>query len=418
MPRATTAGVRVSFSGRDIVCLASQSWSSHWCTPQQIMSRLAAEHRVLYVEPLRSPLWRLKKHATQSSGGSGAPIEVARNLWVYNPPPVFMPLQLYHRSPMLAAVNGRISSRYITQAAARIGFTDPVYWVFQVTHCGSPLLRSGAPVVYDCIDEWAGVVEGEGIKRYITAIDRELCREADVLFVGSSSLARAREGLNPATALVPQGVDLSHFLRASLADVEPPSDVAEVKRPIIGLIGVLNKERLDVDLLCHLADRRPQWSLVLVGPVWEGLRTEPLRQRPNIHLLGNKPLPQLGDYLASFDVCILPYLINDFTRNIFPLKLFEYLASGKPFVSTPIPACGEFPRLIRTESTPEKFLEAVEESLTEKNSALREERIALARLNDWDRRAEDKARFVAEVLSRPSISAPIGPLIRRAHVDA
>lgn len=393
-----------SESGHDIICLASQAWESHWCTPQQIAVRLARHNRVLYVEPLRSPLWRLKCSATQSCRSSGPAHELQPNLWLLTLPPIFVPMMLYQRLPWLRQINNWVMSRLVDKAIHTIGMMNPIVWVYQITYAGAPLLRrSDVTTVYDCIDEWAGATEDAGEKNFFTALDREMCRTADLLFVGSNGLATARRGLNPATLLVPQGVDLAHFLPPQPALV--PADFTAIQHPVIGLVGVLNRERIDIDLLCYLADQRPQWQIVLVGPVWKGLDIDTLAKHPNIHLLGNKPREELGSYLATFDVCILPYLINDFTRNIFPLKLFEYLASGKPFVSTPIPACAEFPRLIRTADGQAAFLAAVDAALYEDDAALREERMAVARANDWDRRTADKVQFVQSFIAARSAAA-------------
>jgi glycosyltransferase involved in cell wall biosynthesis len=406
-----------TLTGRDIVCLASQSWESHWCTPQQISSRLAGHNRVLYVEPMRSPLWWIRRSATHTRRPSGAPTEVMPNVWLLTLPPVFIPIDAYRRAPWLRHLNNRLCSLLVGRAMRQLGFHKAIAWVYLITVADAPLLRSADAVVYDCIDEWSGATEDPREKRFFTDLDRRLCRCADVLFVGSRSLAENRRDLHPRMALVPQGVDLAHFLPSGSAAAPP--DLAALARPIIGLVGVLNRERIDIDLLCHLAEQRPNWSIVLVGPVWKGLDTERLARFANIHLLGNKPREQLGRYIEAFDVCMLPYLINDFTRNIFPLKLFEYLASGKPFVATPIPACAEFPRLIRTADGPVAFLAQLEEAMRDDTPALRDERIALARENDWDRRTADKARVVAAWLARRRpATAPRNMRIEEGTVDA
>lgn len=384
-------------AGRDIICLASQAWGSHRCTPQHIAERLAHGSRVLYVEPLRSPLVRFSRSSTQTRSPAGPPRQVLPNVWVLTLPPVFVPLVAYARIPPLRRINNALMSAMVGRAAAALGLSDTIAWVYQPTHQGAALLRRSALTVYDCIDEWAGATEDPLLKRYLGGVDKAMCATADVLFVGSQGLAAPRTPLNHVHALIPQGVDLAHFLPPR-PEVEPPADMRAVGRPIIGLVGVLNRGRLDVELICMIADTRPDWTIVLVGPVWEGLDTAPLEARKNVRLLGNKPPQELGRYLAAFDVCMLPYLINDFTRNIFPLKLFEYLASGKPFVSTAVPACAEFPRLIRVADSHAAFLAALDAAVDENDSALRAERIAVACENDWDRRTADKAVFIAKHL--------------------
>lgn len=384
----------MALRGHDVICLASQAWGSHRCTPQQIAERLGREVRVLYVEPLRSPAVRFSRSATQSRGPGGPPRRVAPNVWALTLPPIFMPLAAYARWPWLAAWNHAWMTRGVRHAAAALGLRDPVVWVYQPTHQGAALLREASLMVYDCIDEWAGATPVPRLQQYLGELDRRLCREADVLFVGSQALAASRVALNPVHALVPQGVDLAHF-RAPPPGTPRPDDLARVAGPVLGLVGVLNPERIDVGLLVALARHRRDATVVLVGPVWAGLDVAALEAEPNIRLLGNKPPEQLGRYLAAFDVCLLPYLINDFTRNIFPLKLFEYLASGKPFVATPVPACLEFPQHIRVAEGPAAFLAAVDEALREDDAALRQSRIDLAAENDWDRRTRDKLTLVA-----------------------
>jgi glycosyltransferase involved in cell wall biosynthesis len=377
-----------------IVCIASQAWDSHWCTPQQIASRLGERgSQVLYVEPMRSPLWWIRRSSTQSAHWGGAPSQVLKNVWRLTLPPVFIPLELYRRWPWLRRVNNALFSFFVRRALRGLGLRQFVAWLYLITVVDAPLLQEAKAVVYDCIDEWAGASTDPTEKRFFTALDQQLCRTADVLFVGSSTLAQNRQHLNPSMFLVPQGVDLAHFLPTDPPG-ELPTDLLNLPRPIIGLVGVLNRERLDIELLCHLAQQRPHWSIVLVGPVWKGLDTERLAAFANIHLLGNKPREMLGHYIQAFDVCMLPYLINDFTRNIFPLKLFEYLASGKPFVATMVPACAEFPRLIRCAEGPADFLAALEDALTNDSADLQQERIALARENDWDKRVIDKVHQV------------------------
>lgn len=356
------------------------------------------------MEPLRSPLWGLRRASTQSRRPAGELAEVEKNLWVLNLPPVFLPLELYRRMPLLRGLNSWLMSVLVRRASRHLGLYNPVVWAYLITHAGAPLWRQAQLSVYDCIDEWAGCTDDASLKRYFTALDRKMCCEADVLFLGSSALAAQRSALNPCHRLVPQGVDLQHFLPPE--DGQLPQDLAHLSRPVIGLVGVLNRERLDIDLLCQMALIRPEWSIVLVGPVWDGLDTARLDRHPNIHRLGNRPREVLGRYLAGFDVCMLPYLINDFTRNIFPLKLFEYLAAGKPFVSTPVPACMEFEDMIRIAEGPDAFVAAVEAAMVEDTPALRERRIALARQNDWDRRVADKLDLVNEAQAFATGAAP------------
>jgi glycosyltransferase involved in cell wall biosynthesis len=255
--------------------------------------------------------------------------------------------------------------------------------------------------VYDCIDEWAGLLSSSVLRQYVAKLDENLCRTCDFLFVGSQTLHSARVNLNPNILLVPQGVDFSLFKKASEADTEIPDDMRPIPHPIVGLTGVLNRDRLDVELLCYLADHQPEVSIVLIGPVWKGLRTEELQRRSNIHLLGNKQIEDLPRYLRTFDVSIIPYVLNDFTKNIYPLKLHEYMASGKPIVSTRIPAVAEFAGLVRIADDQEEFRQHIMAALAEHKENLVKKRIAVAAANDWEGRVEKKSQAVKTLLSTP-----------------
>jgi len=384
---------------QDIICFGSQDWASHWCTPQQTMSRLARHNRVLYIEPFRSAISKKHGFTKRIRLFNGCLHRIEESLWVYSPPTIAIPFKLCGHWPYLQRFNTWLITRITYSLQQMLDFSNPIHWVYQVTCRGAPLFKQSHCLVYDCIDEWAGAASTPQLHDYVATLDDLMCRDADILFVGSQSLLAPRHELNTHTHLVPQGVDLSIFAKAAQADTPWPEDIAALPQPVVGLIGVLDTNRIDVDLLCYIADQRPHISIALIGPVWQGLRVHALEAHANIHLLGNKPREQLGNYLAALDVCMLPYLVNAFTGNIYPLKLNEYLASGKPFVSTAIPACSEYPQLIRIASSHEAFLAALDQALTEDDATLQAERISVAAQNDWDKRVQQKSAIVAECLA-------------------
>ena len=157
-------------------------------------------------------------------------------------------------------------------------------------------------------------------------------------------------------------------------------------RPVIGYVGGLHKH-VDFDLLSQMAEARPDWSWVFVGPFQE--RVEKLQRHPNIHLLGPKPHQELAGYLRGFDVCIVPYVKSDYTETVVPVKLNEYLAAGKAVVSTDIPTVREFNELhhvlVIADNTPDRFLEGIEEALRlPKDAATIASRRQVAALADWN----------------------------------
>jgi UDP-galactopyranose mutase len=184
--------------------------------------------------------------------------------------------------------------------------------------------------VYDCMDELANF---KFAPPELTILERELMGLADVVFTGGYSLWEAKRDRHPNIHPFPSSVDRAHFAKAR-TKLPEPADQAALPSPRLGFYGVVD-ERMDLDLIARLADARPQWSIVIVGPV---VKIDPadLPQRPNLHYLGGKTYDELPAYLAGWDVALMPFAINESTRFISPTKTPEYLCAGRPVVSTPI----------------------------------------------------------------------------------
>lgn len=207
----------------------------------------------------------------------------------------------------------------------------PLAWVY--TPLALPLAEDLAPVrlVYDCMDELSAFKDAPPL---LVESETALLRRADVVFTGGRSLWRAKRQHHDRTFCFPSSIDRAHFAKARDARPEP-DDQADIPHPRLGHYAVLD-ERLDRDLIAELADLRPDWHIVLVGPV---VKIDPasLPRRPNVHYLGAKPYEALPDYLAGWDVAIMPFAMGPATRFISPTKTPEYLAAGRPVVSTPVP---------------------------------------------------------------------------------
>jgi glycosyltransferase involved in cell wall biosynthesis len=221
----------------------------------------------------------------------------------------------------------------------------------------------------------------------------DLIRRVDQVIVHSRTLFEKKGGINPNTALVPNGADYSLFSTPHPA----PADLASIPHPRIGYTGVLKKQ-LDLALLVRLAEARPHWSFVLVGPILnvEGKQRElaTLRRMNNVHLLGQRPQAEIPGYVQHFDVCLLCYDLTGYTRYIFPLKLHEYLAAGRPTVSSPVDAMRDFAHVVPVVNTDAEWLAAIEEGLQHRDdSVLIEARRAVARSYDWDLLVEKIARL-------------------------
>jgi glycosyltransferase involved in cell wall biosynthesis len=185
--------------------------------------------------------------------------------------------------------------------------------------------------VYDCMDELSAF---RGAPPELTDYERILMKRADVVFTGGQSLFEAKRSLHPQVHAFPSSIDTTHFSKARAGDIAEPADLAGLPHPRIGFFGVID-ERLDVDLVAAVASRRPDWQIVMIGPVVK-IDEATLPRLPNIHWLGGKPYADLPQYLSHLDMGWMPFAMNESTRFISPTKTPEFLSAGLPVVSTPI----------------------------------------------------------------------------------
>jgi glycosyltransferase involved in cell wall biosynthesis len=258
-----------------------------------------------------------------------------------------------------------------------------------VGHLGESL------VVYYVTDEYSQFSAVDRDK--IAAMDREMCRRADLVFATATSLVEARRGLNPDTFLASHGVDHAHFARALAPEVEVAPEIAALPRPVLGFFGLIH-DWIDIELLAHVARQRPDWSVVLIGKPQVDLSA--LGRLANVHLLGRRPYQELPRYCKGFSVGIIPFVVNELTRHVNPIKLREYLSAGLPVVSTPLPECASHPGLCEVASSPAGFLAAVERAVAADSPAQRVQRSAAMRDESWEARVQAIGRRVVEVRQR------------------
>ncbi len=356
--------------GSPVVVFSHLRWDFVYQRPQHLLSRLAARQPVLFVEePQHDP-------GGPARWDRSAP---APGVTVFRPrtplaEPGFHPAQLALVAAMLDEVR---------EAAGPGGI---IAWLY--TPMALPLARRLDPalVVYDCMDELSLFA---GAPPELVAREEELLQLADVVFTGGPSLYRAKRGRHPNVHCFTSSVDAEHFgrARAGRPDApDEPADQRDLPHPRLGYYGVID-ERLDLPLLAALADAHPAWQLVLVGPV---VKIDPaaLPRRANIHYTGQRRYDELPAYLAGWDVCLLPFALNESTRFISPTKTLEYMAAERPIVSTPITDVAEpYGNIVYLGDTPEAFIRACERALAS-DAAERERRGSLMRgvlaRTSWD----------------------------------
>jgi glycosyltransferase involved in cell wall biosynthesis len=262
--------------------------------------------------------------------------------------------------------------------------------------------RFEAPlVVYHCYDEYAAFRDAN--REQLEAQEARLLRRADLVFTVSPGLRERRVSQNPQTFVVRNGVDADYFGTALAPDTVVPLDIAVIPRPIVGCVSRVVPEYFDAGLLRDVFRRCPEWSLVVIGPespahVSGGEDLCELKPLPNVHFLGPRPFDSLPAYLKAMDVCAMPYRLTGNTQLADPLKMYEYLAAGKPIVSVPLDFADDVRPLVRTARNADEWIAAIEEALTLDSPDLRVARQTVAQDNTWDRRVEQISHLVATAL--------------------
>jgi UDP-galactopyranose mutase len=252
--------------------------------------------------------------------------------------------------------------------------------------------------VYDAMDELS---KFKFAPEHLLGLEQELIDRADVVFTGGSSLFEAKKGRHHNVHCFPSSVDRAHFFKARAHQFDP-ADQEDLPRPRLGFYGVID-ERFDTELLGKIAEMRPNWSFVIVGPVVK-ISDDELPKRPNIHYLGSKTYPELPAYLSGWDVALMPFAMNESTEFISPTKTPEYLAGGKPVVSTPIKdVVRHYGQLegVQIASDPEEFVRACETALelsrTPEGNWLAEADLMLS-ATSWDTTQARMAGLIGELL--------------------
>jgi glycosyltransferase involved in cell wall biosynthesis len=232
----------------------------------------------------------------------------------------------------------------------------------------------------------------------IRKAEENLLRTVELVFCSGRKLAETKSRLNPNCFLIPNGVELSFFKNGQKNEEAPP-DIGKVKKPILGYVGTIGPW-LDFDTLISLAKARPDWSIVMIGPVTSSRFSSTMSGVPNLHWLGEKGYHELANYLRLFDVCLIPFTRDAFTANIYPTKFHQYLAMGKPVVSSYLPDLDPFQPWVIFYDGAKEMERAVDQSLREESEERATERKKIARENTWDQRVKAMIEIFDKYLVR------------------
>ena len=293
-------------------------------------------------------------------------------------------------------MNRVVSRILIRRAIRRLGFNDAVAW-FHVPHPGFLAKHMGEKLtVFYCIDEYSKMPDVDGTS--VQAMDDELTRAADIVFVCNQSLLDSHRHLNANIYLSPHGVDTEAYAMANSPDTPIPEAAKGLARPIIGLWGLLD-EWFDLSILEEIARSRPNWTLLLIGRTVVDVSA--LKQMPNVVFAGVQPYADLPKWAKAIDVCILPFTKASIKlRAMSPLKLREYLAAGKPVVAVPVPEAKQFGKAVLTAEDGPGFVAAIEEALATNSPELVALRQKLVAGNTWDSTVSNAVAKLQTEMSR------------------
>lgn len=374
----------------DMICLSHLRWDFVYQRPQHLMTRFAATGRVFYVE---EPVW-----------------EVCVPYLEFRQRQAGVRVVVPHMPKAGNTAESNTLRNLLDRLIVEQGITAYCLWYYTPMALNWTAHLKPLSIVYDCMDELSAF---QGAAPELREREATLLRSANVVFTGGYSLFEKKRSLHSNVYPFPSSIDLSHFAQARYQDVEP-NDQSSIPAKRIGYCGVID-ERLDLDLIREIADIRRDWNIVMIGPVVK-IRESDLPRAANIHYLGMKKYDQLPAYISGWDAAILPFARNESTRFISPTKTPEYLAAGRPVVSTsiadviqPYGAMG----LVHIADTSGEFIAALEKAMDEDHGQRIRRVDALLSQNSWSRTWRRMAELIQDAIVA---SARIRPVVTSTAV--
>jgi glycosyltransferase involved in cell wall biosynthesis len=361
-------------------------WDWVWQRPQQFMSRFSHKHRVLFIETLCpdenlvSPLVQLRR------------FEKWPNLTLLR---LQFPAWRWNDGEWVDRERRRLVKEAL-RGPLRGQFNHPVQWFYDPMAVRAFAGQMGEiAAVYDCMDELS---QFKGAPPEIRKREAELLDVADVVFTGGRRMWESKSKHNPNCHFYGCGVDVPHFSKARSPQTVVPDDIARLPKPVLGYFGVVD-ERMDYELLTKLARGNPQWSIAMVGPV---AKVDPatLPRLENLHWLGGRDYAALPACCKGFDVCLMPFALNEATEYINPTKALEYMATGRPIVSSAIyDVVKNFGSVVQVADSHDKFIELCRAATQHPDKERVEKGLEMAAANSWESIVEKMEGHIAEALA-------------------
>jgi len=394
--------------GRDIVIVGQQPWDiAIGSNCKNIAVELSKYNRVLYVNSALDRITLLRnrneagiiKRRNVIKGIAKGLQPVVNNLWTLYPDVLIESVNWINSSVIfdfLNKRNNRLFAKSISKAISLLNFKDIILFndndMFKSFYL-QEFLKPSISIYYSrdymlAVDYW---------KKHGERIEPELIRKSDLCVANSTYLSEYCKRYNPRSFYIGQGCELDIFTDHN--NFPPIAALDHLKGPKIGYVGALQSIRLDIDLIAHIAQQRPDWNIVLVGPEDEVFKQSVLHEISNIHFLGSQKPEDLPAYIHAFDVCINPQLINQVTIGNYPRKIDEYLAMGKPVVATNTPAVCIFGSAVYLASDQYEFADLIAKAMDENSTDRIEERIVLAHSHTWENSVGELYKAINKVIN-------------------
>lgn len=388
---------------RDIVVFGLQPWDiAIGSNCKDMALELSKHNRVLYInQPADiTAYWFRKndpivKNRLEVKQGKRSAWEVVnQNLTVFSASDAVMPLNWMNWKGMHRLINKWNNTRFaanVKEAIAQMGFRNYILINDSSMFTGFHMkeLLNPAFTLYYIRDF---LTSQPFFGKHGKSMEPQLIRKSDAVITNSKFLEKYAQQFNDKAHYIGQGCDTTPYLDCDKLEI--PEDIRFMKKPIIGYTGNITSKRLDPDLLYFLAEQRPEWNFVLVGPMDEVFKSHAIQHLRNVYFIGSRKPEQLPAYVGHFDVCINPQILNDLTVGNYPRKIDEYLAAGKPVVATETEATGIFADTIYTAKNHQEFLEAVEKSLQENPNEKRAARVEMAMSHSWEASIGELSKIV------------------------
>lgn len=387
---------------QDIICISSIDWDFIWQGHQEIMSTLASHgNRILFIENtgVRAPglkdFPRLKRRIKNYLKGVKGIRQELPNLYIFSPIIIPWPYSWIARK-----INKVLLLSVLNRWMKVMNFADPIIWTFLPNGISLDIIDAinKKLLIYYCIDDFSS---SSPAAKKVKATEKKLLKLADLVFVTSRALFDYCSKYSSKVTIFPFGVNIERFEEARDAAQKRPIEISKINTPIIGYVGGIHKW-IDQKLIRDLALNLPDYSFVFIGPIQTDISL--LSNLKNIYFIGAKEHKDLPGFVKEFSCAIIPYTISDYTKNVYPTKLNEYLAMGKPVISTDLPEVNYFNErykdIVYVAKDREEFTDFIKKSISQGDDLSIERRFKAARDNSWVNRIEQMSSIIQSTIEK------------------